>query len=93
MTEQQNEIKRVRGNIAPLIREFFAERLSSGKLQFKNIDLLRWVLKYVPDVAPDSPARIMRLLSEEGELSYKVVSRSGSEYRIQAQQGHQGRLF
>lgn len=92
MTEQQTEIKRVRGNIAPLIREFFKVRVKSGNLHFHNRDLLKWVWAFT-ECAPDSPARIMRLLSDEGELAYRVTNRSGSEYVIEREREPQGRLF
>jgi len=77
-TEQEKQIKRVRGRIHRAILAFF-DRLEVGE-QFTMVALTREVASKVPSLAPDSPGRIMRLLRREGKINYKVVSRAQSLY-------------
>lgn len=40
------------------------------------------VTKYHPDIAPDTPIRVLRSLREQGIVSYRVGQRSKGEYLI-----------
>lgn len=45
-------------------------------------DLYAHVIKNFPDIAPDTPARIMRGLRDRGMVSYVVPNKRKSEYII-----------
>lgn len=82
------ELRRVSEKIAELVIKFFNNR--EGGDQFTVNELTKYVMDKEP-VAPDSPARIMRLLRRKGVINYEVVSRSRSLYRVVA--SGQGELF
>lgn len=79
MTEQAHNLRRVHCKIRAIVCEFFA--LKGATSQFSMNELTQYVAAR-EQVAPDSPARIMRALRGEGKLYYIVVSRSRSLYRI-----------
>lgn len=81
-SRQQKEIGRVSTRIAAAIRSFCRKRLQAGPTTFHADELREWVRLKVGQVAPDSPGRILRQLRQRGEISYELVSRSGSEYRL-----------
>jgi hypothetical protein len=73
------ERNRVYGRIAPLILAFSREY--AGR-QFNADQLRRYVGRHVPDIAPDSPGRILRELRLEGRLHYVVLNRRQSLYQF-----------
>ncbi len=77
MTQQSLNLRRVSWRIAQLVYAFC--QLHN---EFHMADLVRFVLVSEPDTAPDSPSRILRDLRRKGLISYEVVSRSASLYRM-----------
>jgi hypothetical protein len=71
----------VRQRIGPFILEWCAARLARAP-EFRADDLRRAVHAEL-GCAPGSSDRILRTLRQAGELSYSVVSRSRSLYRIE----------
>tara|TARA_R110000751_G_scaffold67817_4_gene138216 strand:- start:1004 stop:1321 length:318 start_codon:yes stop_codon:yes gene_type:complete len=71
----------VRQRIGPFILEWCAARLERAP-EFRADDLRRAVHAEL-GCAPGSSDRILRTLRQSGELSYSVVSRSRSLYRIE----------
>lgn len=79
MTEQQENIERVKINIAPHVLAFVNARI--GK-EFRIVDLYQYVASQTKGyTAPASADRILRALKKKGELDYEVISRSQSLYR------------
>ena len=85
--DDPEERARVYGKLAPLIMAYYHE--DHGR-SFHADDLLLYVLDYVPDVAPDSPGRILRQLRQEGKLYYVVINRRESLYQFRPL-GHRNR--
>lgn len=77
---QKKNLERVRGKIHQAILEYFSFRYVGQTFTMSH--LTRVVSAQVPDIAPDSPGRIMRLLRAEGLINYKVVSRKDSRYEV-----------
>ena len=73
------ERARVYSRIAPLIMMF--SRDYAGQ-QFSAEQLRQYVLRIAPDIAPDSPGRILRALRLEGRLDYVVINRRQSLYQF-----------
>lgn len=80
LTEQERQVKRVRGKIHLAILGFFHRRRPGDV--FTAPELHRVIREKHPSLAPDSPGRIMRLLRAEGLINYRVVSRKDSLYEI-----------
>jgi hypothetical protein len=76
-----HERERVYGKIAPLILSFHSINLGKS---FHAEDLRRYVLFFAPDIAPDSPGRILRELRLEGKLNYVVINRRDSLYQFRS---------
>lgn len=79
LTEQDENLQRVSGKIANLVRAYWST-LSEGQ-EFTAAKLTQFVMRYEPDIAPDSPRRIMSDLASHGQLQYEVVNRRRSLYR------------
>ena len=77
--EDREERSRVYAKIAPLIMEFHS--LHAGAL-FHVEQLRVFVRESVPEIAPDSPGRILRALRLEGRLNYMVINRRDSLYQF-----------
>lgn len=77
MTEQSENISRVRAAIAAHIVQFIDERINT---EFYVDELRRYVAGKVP-VAPASPDRILRLLRQAGTINYVVTNRAKSKYK------------
>jgi len=60
--------------------------------EFHMETMTKWVKDRIIGLAPDSPARILRMLRKKGLVDYEVVSRKDSLYRIRNIQA-QGVLF
>jgi len=75
--DDPGERSRVYSKIAPIILDF--ARQNAGRL-FHVEDLRVHVLQSAPDIAPDSPGRILRLLRQQGKLNYRVIDRRDSLY-------------
>lgn len=76
--EQAKQIKRVTTRIGRIVVDFC--RQHTGR-EFHAADLVAYVEDH-SDGAPASPDRILRDLRQRGVVSYHVVSRSKSLYRI-----------
>ena len=74
-----DEFYRVYKDISPVILEFFANK---GFVEFTSNELLDYVKKTHPTVAPESPTRIMRALRSEGAINYRSVKRAKALYLI-----------
>ena len=72
-------LERVFDCVAPAITQFRAER---GENEFHAEELRQYVLKQLPNIAPDSPGRILRAMRLKGFLDYTVVSRRASLYQF-----------
>jgi hypothetical protein len=79
MGEDREERARVYAKIAPLIMEFHS--LHAGE-SFHVEELRVFVRDQVPDIAPDSPGRILRALRLEGRLNYIIINRRDSLYQF-----------
>lgn len=80
-TDDREERARVYARIAPLIMDF--HMLFAGEM-FHVEQLRQYVRSQVPDIAPDSPGRILRALRLEGSLNYVIVNRRQSLYQFRA---------
>ena len=80
MSEQSDNLARVRSRIASCVLTFCASRLLLCPT-FRMAQLQEYVAAEVSS-APASPDRILRQLRKEGLLDYVVVDRAGSLYRI-----------
>jgi hypothetical protein len=67
-------------------------RFCVGAGQFHIDELRQFVEAHTGPIAPDSPGRILRQLRKRGIVSYEIVNRSQSLYRINHLQ-RQGVLF
>lgn len=65
--------------LAATVVRFLRSRV--GKT-FRASELLRYCTVLQPDIAPDSPSRIMRDLRLTRLIDYTLVSRQGSQYRV-----------
>lgn len=77
MSHAEN-LARVSRSIGAVVLEFCAARIGC---EFHMGELLSFVRLHC-EIAPDSPSRILRTLRQEGLLSYSVVSRAKSLYRV-----------
>ena len=77
--DDEGERARVRSLIGPLIMDFSKQR--AGR-KFHVEDLRRYVRGFFPDIAPDSPGRILRDLRQCGKLYYVVINRRQSLYQF-----------
>jgi len=73
------EFARVYKDIAPAILEFFANK---GFVEFTSNELLAFVRRTHPTVAPESPTRIMRELRDKKKINYRSVKRAKALCRI-----------
>lgn len=81
MNDAPEERRRVYKKIAPLILEYASTRM--GRM-FHAEDLYQNVLYQNPEIAPESPGRILRLLRRQGRLNYIVIDRGDSTYQFLA---------
>lgn len=79
--EQAANLDRVNQNIGGIVAAFCRERLRTGAAEFHMADLTKYV-NARSTIAPDSAGRILRDLRRRRVLSYEVVSRAQSLYRI-----------
>lgn len=73
------ERARVYTRIAPVVLAF---RAVCNGTDFHVEELRQFVLDNVPEIAPDSPGRILRELRLQGIIDYIVVNRRASLYRF-----------
>ena len=77
--DDREERARVFARIAPIILAFKAERPDGA---FHAEELRDYVIERVPEIAPDSPGRILRLLRQGRLLNYVVINRRQSLYQF-----------
>jgi len=77
--DDPGERDRVYTRIAPRIMEFYG--LHPDEL-FHVEELRVFVCDRVPEIAPDSPGRILRALRLEGRLDYEIINRRESLYHF-----------
>lgn len=75
---QAQNVERVSARIARHVVEFCRERIGQ---QFHADDLRAYVTSK-SEGAPSSPDRILRDLRQRGVVTYDVISRKGSLYRV-----------
>jgi hypothetical protein len=75
----REERERVFARIAPVILEFKQERPNGT---FHVEELREYVCERMPEIAPDSPGRILRELRQVGLLDYVVLNRRQSLYQF-----------
>jgi hypothetical protein len=75
----REERARVYSKIAPIIMEFYEDHAGTA---FHAEDLRTFVRDRAPEIAPDSPGRILRALRLEGRLDYVVLNRRDSLYQF-----------
>lgn len=80
---QREEIARVSSAIGKTIIAFLRARLNNGLWEFRADELREWVAARHPG-APASADRILRALRQSGQISYTVLNRRASLYRIVA---------
>ncbi len=80
--EQQENLDRVQSKIEGSILRFASEVVRSREPTFHMADLLARVREDVPETAPDSPSRILRLLRQAKKLDYEVINRRDSHYKL-----------
>lgn len=85
---QPRELRRVRNVLAQPIFEWCESQLAF-RLDFQMADLVYWVHRWMrdrgePAPAPDSVSRILRDLRQSGAVSYRIMNRRQSLYRIDA---------
>lgn len=73
------ERDRVYGRIAPIILTFYREH--AGEM-FRMEQLRRYVISRAPEIAPDSPSRILRELRLDNRINYVVLNRRQSLYQF-----------
>ncbi|HXI47818.1 MAG TPA: hypothetical protein VNH39_04455 [Steroidobacteraceae bacterium] len=83
MSDDPEERARVFSRIAPIILRF---RELAGDGAFRAEELRNYVIAEAPEIAPDSPGRILRELRLRGRLNYTVLNRRQSLYAFQAKQ-------
>jgi hypothetical protein len=82
--EQERELGRVTFALKDHVLLFARRRWSSrggAPAFFYGCDLEAFVKKQT-GAAPESPGRILRVLRQEGQLNYRIVSRNQSLYEL-----------
>jgi hypothetical protein len=82
MSRQNEELARVSKIIGAAIIEYKL-KLGTG-IHFHCEALRQYVIAKHPEIAPDSPSRVLRSLRQKGKLDYRVVNRSASLYEFTA---------
>jgi hypothetical protein len=77
--DDPEERARVYSKLAPLIMAF--ARANAGRL-FTTDQLLHYVRQYLPNIAPASPDRILRMLKQQGRLYYACIDRRRARYQF-----------
>ena len=80
-TEQEAELERVDRSIRVHVVAFLREVLTWSPPQFFATELVEYVNKHT-QTAPDSPGRILRMLRRECLVSYEIIDRSKSPYKL-----------
>ncbi len=83
MSEQQEQLSRVKARISPVVEEFITERWTDDHREFTIRQLHDYIYTRT-HTAPASPDRILRQLRLEGKFDYEVIDRWASKYRITA---------
>jgi hypothetical protein len=81
--EQSENLIRVSGAISKAIIGFLRARLNNGTPEFFADELRQWVSCSL-SVAPGSADRILRDLRKAGRVSYRVINRPKSLYRVES---------
>lgn len=79
--DDRGERERVFSRIAPVILDFKAEHPTGT---FHVEELREYVCARMPEIAPDSPGRILRELRLHGLLDYVILNRRQSLYQFRA---------
>jgi len=80
MTTQKQNLSRVKSQIATVILDFWEQ--TGPKTPFHMTNLLKYVRSRRPNIAPDSPSRVMRDLKQHKVIDYVVLNRSASLYKF-----------
>ena len=83
MSEQQQELARVSTKLDDIVVRYCRTLLLCEESEFIMKELSQFVAVITKgQAAPDSAGRILRNLRQRGVVSYEVVSRSQSRYRV-----------
>ena len=82
-SEQGRELARCEGRLAEAILAWVEYRTTSGELTFHAADLCQHITQHHGG-SPESAMRILRALRAAGQVQVTLVSRSASQYRIEA---------
>jgi hypothetical protein len=82
MDDDKEERARVYGKIAPVILAYARDHAGQT---FHVEQLRRHVLGHAPEIAPDSPGRILRELRLARKLNYVVLNRRQSLYQFRSE--------
>lgn len=77
------QLERVSDAIAEKVIKFCKGRLLVNPVFHAN-ELLAFVRHFDAGVAPDSPSRILRDLRKRGRISYDLLDRRASKYRVKS---------
>jgi protein-L-isoaspartate O-methyltransferase len=78
---QQQELNRVKNNIADLVEAFVKARWEFGTTRFYIKELHAYIAART-EIAPASPDRILRQLRRDGKINYVVTDRRASCYQL-----------
>jgi hypothetical protein len=84
MTEQTQQINRVRATAGEAILDFISQRLTDTEAKGAfTADQLRFYVNnnVTGGISPSSADRILRMLRQQGKLAYVVLNRGKSLYR------------
>lgn len=79
--EQEQQLARVIGALGRAILSFARSRKATGQVEFHADELREWVAARCT-AAPASADRVLRDLRRAGIVSYTIVNRRASLYRI-----------
>lgn len=79
--EQEQQLARVTGALGRAILSFARSRWNTKQVEFHADELREWVAVRCP-AAPASADRVLRGLRRSGLLSYEIVNRRASLYRL-----------
>lgn len=79
--QQEAELERVSDHLAEFIATWCRRRLAAGRAHFHGAELGEDVKKALGS-APESAARVLRVLRGKGRVAYRVVNRAQSLYEL-----------
>ena len=88
MSEQTENLERVKSNIGMTIFKFCSDRYRAQNYDFTANELTSYVRREHPEIVNDSTSRILRKLRNDGIVNYGVVgARKQGKYTLIGVQG------